>query len=131
MKHLAFILCFINEFIGLNLKVNLTNPKKKIFIEVRQEFTYIFTDIIGSKWGGLPIETQKKIIIMDEPTTHLDAERRKELVNILHSFFREGNRIIPQMLIITHHHEIENVADVIYNISKKEGFSTIATTDYG
>jgi len=55
----------INEFIGLNLKVNLTNPKKKIFIEVRQEFTYIFTDIIGSKWGGLPIETQKKIIIMD------------------------------------------------------------------
>lgn len=64
-------------------------------------------------------------IIMDEPTTHLDEERRKELVNILSSFFREGGRIIPQMLIITHHPEIENVADVIYTIKKEEGYSTV------
>jgi len=64
-------------------------------------------------------------IIMDEPTTHLDEERRKELVNILNSFFREGGRIIPQMIVITHHHEIEDVADVIYNVSKKEGCSVV------
>jgi exonuclease SbcC len=62
-------------------------------------------------------------IIMDEPTTHLDEERRKELVNILSSFFREGGRIIPQMLIITHHREIEDVADVIYTVKKEEGYS--------
>jgi exonuclease SbcC len=62
-------------------------------------------------------------IIMDEPTTHLDEERRKELVNILSSFFREGGRIIPQMLIITHHRETEDVADVIYTIKKEEGYS--------
>ncbi len=62
-------------------------------------------------------------IIMDEPTTHLDEERRKELVNILSSFFREGGRIIPQMLIITHHPEIVDVADVIYTIRKEEGYS--------
>jgi DNA repair exonuclease SbcCD ATPase subunit len=37
-----------------------------------------------------------------------------ELVNILSSFFRESSRIIPQMLIITHHPEIEDVADVVY-----------------
>lgn len=64
-------------------------------------------------------------IIMDEPTTHLDEERRKELVNILNSFFREGGRIIPQMLVITHHREIEDVADVIYNIRKQEGYSIL------
>ena len=64
-------------------------------------------------------------VIMDEPTTHLDEERRKELVNILNSFFREGGRIIPQMLIITHHSEIEEVADVVYSVKKKEGYSTI------
>ncbi len=64
-------------------------------------------------------------IIMDEPTTHLDEERRKELVNILNSFFREGGRIIPQMIVITHHHEIEDVADVVYNVSKKEGCSVV------
>jgi exonuclease SbcC len=62
-------------------------------------------------------------IIMDEPTTHLDEERRKELVNILSSFFREGGRIIPQMLIITHHPEIVDVADVIYTIRKENGCS--------
>ncbi|MBX5321082.1 AAA family ATPase [Candidatus Bathyarchaeota archaeon A05DMB-3] len=66
-------------------------------------------------------------IIMDEPTTHLDEERRKELVNILNSFFREGGRIIPQMLVITHHREIEDVADVIYNIRKQEGYSILET----
>jgi exonuclease SbcC len=64
-------------------------------------------------------------VIMDEPTTHLDEERRKELVNILNSFFREGGRIIPQMLIITHHSEIEEVADIVYSVKKKEGYSTI------
>ena len=66
-------------------------------------------------------------IIMDEPTTHLDEERRKELVNILNSFFREGGRIIPQMLVITHHREIEDVADIVYSISKQEGYSIIET----
>jgi exonuclease SbcC len=62
-------------------------------------------------------------IIMDEPTTHLDEQRRKELVNILSSFFREGGRIIPQMLIITHHTEIEDVADTIYTVRKEEDYS--------
>ena len=62
-------------------------------------------------------------IIMDEPTTHLDEQRRKELVNILSSFFREGGRIIPQMLIITHHPEIEDAADTIYTIRKEDSYS--------
>ncbi|MEM0203747.1 MAG: AAA family ATPase [Archaeoglobaceae archaeon] len=64
-------------------------------------------------------------IIMDEPTTHLDEERRKELVNILNSFFREGGKIFPQMIVITHHHEIEDVADVVYSVKKKEGCSVV------
>ncbi|MHC1635704.1 MAG: AAA family ATPase [Candidatus Methanospirareceae archaeon] len=62
-------------------------------------------------------------IIMDEPTTHLDEERRKELINILNSFFREGGRVVPQMIIITHHREIEDIGDVIYEVNKKEGYS--------
>jgi thiamine biosynthesis protein ThiI len=55
----------LDNFTDLNLKVNLTNPKKKIFIEIRDEFSYIFTDIIKSRWGGLPIEDNKKVICMD------------------------------------------------------------------
>ena len=50
---------------NINLEVNLSNPDKKIFIEVRDQFSYIFTEIIYSDWGGLPIETSKKIACMD------------------------------------------------------------------
>ncbi|MFX1275032.1 MAG: THUMP domain-containing protein [Promethearchaeota archaeon] len=57
----------IDHFLNTNiqLKVNLTNPDKKIFIEVRRDFSYIFTDVIESDWGGLPIESNKKIAVMD------------------------------------------------------------------
>ena len=70
-------------------------------------------------------------LILDEPTTHLDEERRKELVNILNSFFREGGRIIPQMIVITHHEELEEVADTVYNVRKIEGYSTVTFTETG
>ena len=55
----------MDTFSELNLKVNLSSPKKKIYIEVRDDFSYIFTDIIKNTWGGLPIEGRKKILIMD------------------------------------------------------------------
>lgn len=55
----------MEEFSDLGLKVNLSSPQKKIYIEVRNNFSYIFTDIIKSTWGGLPIEGRKKILIMD------------------------------------------------------------------
>ncbi|MFX1288576.1 MAG: THUMP domain-containing protein, partial [Promethearchaeota archaeon] len=55
----------IDSFPNYNLKVNLTQPIKQIFIEVRGEFTYIFSQVIKSKWGGLPIEPQKKMLVMD------------------------------------------------------------------
>jgi thiamine biosynthesis protein ThiI len=55
----------LDHLSDLNLKVDLTNPKKELFIEVRGEFTYIFTGIIKSKWAGLPIEKNNKILSMD------------------------------------------------------------------
>jgi adenylyl- and sulfurtransferase ThiI len=55
----------LDKFPNHNLKVNLTQPKKQIYIEVRGEFTYIFSQVIKSKWGGLPIEPQKKMLVMD------------------------------------------------------------------
>jgi exonuclease SbcC len=45
------------------------------------------------------------------------------VVRILNQFFREGGRIIPQMLIITHHLEIEDVADTIYTVKKESSYS--------
>ncbi len=48
-----------------NISVNLSNPKKVIYIEVRGQFAYIHTQIIESIWKGLPIEFHKKIMVMD------------------------------------------------------------------
>ncbi|MFW9938354.1 MAG: THUMP domain-containing protein [Candidatus Thorarchaeota archaeon] len=55
----------LDNFEELNLSVNLTNPKKKIYIEVRDDFCYIFSQIIKNNWGGLPVESSKRVIVMD------------------------------------------------------------------
>lgn len=52
-------------FVDLNLKVNLSSPKKVIYIEIRDEFAYIFTNIVLNMWEGLPLERQYKILVMD------------------------------------------------------------------
>lgn len=63
-------------------------------------------------------------IIMDEPTTHLDEERRRDLVDIMRNFLRECSTI-PQMIIVTHHRELEDVADTVYRVEKVGGISTV------
>ena len=56
-------------------------------------------------------------IILDEPTTHLDHERRKSLVNVLSQAFDSNIDAISQFIIITHDSEIfENSnIDAIYD----------------
>jgi DNA repair protein SbcC/Rad50 len=56
-------------------------------------------------------------IILDEPTTHLDQERRKSLVSVLSQAFEANLDTISQFVIITHDSEIfENSnVDMIYS----------------
>ena len=63
-------------------------------------------------------------VVMDEPTIHLDEERRRELVEVVKNFFRRGSEI-PQMIIITHDRELEEVADTLYQIEKVNGVSRV------
>jgi exonuclease SbcC len=51
-------------------------------------------------------------VILDEPTTHLDAERRRALVRIISEAFREGAGPLSQMLIITHDSDIFEDSEV-------------------
>jgi exonuclease SbcC len=51
-------------------------------------------------------------VILDEPTTHLDEERRKALVKIISEAFREGAGPLSQMIIITHDSDIFEDSDV-------------------
>lgn len=51
-------------------------------------------------------------VILDEPTTHLDEERRKALVKIISEAFREGAGPLSQIIIITHDSDIFEDSDV-------------------
>jgi len=87
-----------DHFNDLELKVNLSNPYKKIYIEVRDEFSYIFTDIIKSKWGGLPTEFRKKILVIDIGRTQ----------DLLAGFLlmRRGAQIYPILFDLTKNDEL-------------------------
>jgi exonuclease SbcC len=51
-------------------------------------------------------------IILDEPTIHLDEERRKSLVKIISEAFKDGFGPLSQILIITHDSEIFEDAEI-------------------
>jgi exonuclease SbcC len=51
-------------------------------------------------------------VILDEPTTHLDEERRKALVKIISEAFRDGAGPLSQMIIITHDSDIFEDSEV-------------------
>ncbi|MDE1866810.1 MAG: AAA family ATPase [Thaumarchaeota archaeon] len=63
-------------------------------------------------------------IILDEPTTHLDQERRKSLVSVLSQAFESNVDAISQFIIITHDSEIFENSNInaIYDFkSTQEG----------
>ncbi|MEM3830577.1 MAG: AAA family ATPase, partial [Conexivisphaerales archaeon] len=63
-------------------------------------------------------------IMMDEPTTHLDPDRRRELVRLL-SNLRGERGLIPQAIIVTHDQEVEQAADQVYRVEIEDGSSRV------
>jgi ATPase involved in DNA repair len=57
-----------------------------------------------------------EMIMLDEPTIHLDAYRRQELIDLL-----KRMSIIPQMIIVTHDTDLEDAADNIMKMEKRRG----------
>lgn len=49
---------------GMSLTVDLSNPKKTIYIEVREKYAYIYTEKLPTTWGGNPIETDKAVLAL-------------------------------------------------------------------
>lgn len=65
-------------------------------------------------------------IIMDEPTNFLDEDRRNSLKDIIQNAFMT-ERIVPQMIIVTHHPELAAAADSTFMVSKVDGNSVVET----
>ncbi len=59
-------------------------------------------------------------ILLDEPTIHLDASRRHELINLLKEM-----SVLPQMIIVTHEPQLENAADNLIKVEKVNGISKV------
>ncbi|MCH7966671.1 MAG: SMC family ATPase [Thaumarchaeota archaeon] len=70
------------------------------------------------------------LMILDEPTTHLDAERKKSLVGVLSQLSKISNSETPmQFLIITHDAEIfeDSTVERIYRFESSEQGSKVTT----
>ena len=68
------------------------------------------------------------LMILDEPTTHLDAERKKSLVGVLSQLSKISNSETPmQFLIITHDAEIfeDSTVERIYKFESSEQGSKV------
>lgn len=66
------------------------------------------------------LSNRNKLLILDEPTIHLDSERKENLLYII-----QKTSIVSQMLVITHDEEMESLSDNIIKISKKDAISYI------
>ena len=55
-------------------------------------------------------------LMLDEPTEHLDEERRRQLIEILKEF--RGGGIITQLVVVTHDEDVREAADTVYEVVK-------------
>ncbi|NOZ58176.1 MAG: AAA family ATPase [Euryarchaeota archaeon] len=65
-----------------------------------------------------------EMIMLDEPTVHLDAQRRQELVEIIKRLTS-----IPQTIVVTHDKEFEQAADRLLLVEKRSGISRVVEAD--
>lgn len=61
-----------------------------------------------------------ELLMLDEPTIHLDSARRRELVEIIKNL-----TALPQTIVVTHDKEFEGAADKLLEVEKTDGVSTV------
>lgn len=68
-------------------------------------------------------------VVLDEPTIHLDEERRKSLVRIISDSFKEGLGPLSQIIIITHDAEIfeDSEVDGVYRFTMSANGSIVVS----
>lgn len=65
-----------------------------------------------------------ELLILDEPTIHLDQTRKQELVSLMRNLVT-----IPQTIVVTHDEEFEQAADAVIKVRKQNGVSEITMND--
>ncbi len=62
-------------------------------------------------------------MIMDEPTVHLDEERRRELISIIKQGLEATG--LAQLVVVTHERELEEAADKVIEVRREQGESRV------
>lgn len=65
-------------------------------------------------------KNKTELLLLDEPTIHLDEERRASLIDTINTI-----SIVPQMIVVTHDDEMEPIANKIIKVVKNDGISSI------
>jgi exonuclease SbcC len=65
-----------------------------------------------------------ELLILDEPTIHLDQQRRQALTDLLLKLKVK----IPQMIIVTHDPELEIVGDRVVRVKNVNGVSKVTVS---
>ncbi len=65
-------------------------------------------------------QTTQDLLLLDEPTVHLDETRKRELISVF-----ERTRPTRQLITVTHEPEFDSAADQVIRVSKIDGKSKI------
>lgn len=66
---------------------------------------------------ALVLSKQPALLLLDEPTSSLDKENKKQIINILKNIVKESP---VMLLIVTHDQEVKNESDIVYEIKDKK-----------
>jgi len=59
-------------------------------------------------------------LVLDEPTTYLDSDRKARLVGVLRRF--KGGAVVPQLILVTHDEQLKEASDTVFLVKKtREG----------
>ncbi len=66
-------------------------------------------------------------LVLDEPTAHLDKERRSLIAEVLRSLVSGDEALVRQVIVVTHEEEVVDAADEVYRVSYEAGRSRVAS----
>jgi len=66
-------------------------------------------------------------LVMDEPTIHLDEERKRELIDIIRYGLEATG--LKQLIVVTHDQELEEAADYVLEVRKENGVSRVTARE--
>ena len=85
-------------------------------------FRLALLNILGRPEAGL---REPLPLVLDEPTTHLDDEHRRMVIQALRNYYYRVQESIPQLIIVSHYSEFRDVATKLFEVKKESGVSRV------